>query len=264
MSSAKERTIMARLPQAGGDDGNWGTILNDYLLQSHDEQGALKQNTVSAGQLQTNSVTNDAVADGTITESQLDTALAAKVNGNVTLTGSQTIAGVKTYSSSPIVPTPATNAQVANKQYVDASIVSAGHSGRELAYADINSQYRIEAADNSWHNIPGLTITTATTDRPAYVTAHLGIIVVETTEYCNVLVSILNETDTVDLFHQEIQVLPSPSGFGVASVPPIIVRIPAGTASKTYDIRVQSFDGKAINVAPSWSTNKPSLFAIEA
>lgn len=33
---------MARLPQPGGDSGNWGVILNDYLSQAHDSGGALK------------------------------------------------------------------------------------------------------------------------------------------------------------------------------------------------------------------------------
>lgn len=33
---------MARLPQPGGDAGNWGDILNDYLTQAHLPDGALK------------------------------------------------------------------------------------------------------------------------------------------------------------------------------------------------------------------------------
>ena len=33
---------MARLPQPGGDSGNWGTILNEYLSQSHMQDGSLK------------------------------------------------------------------------------------------------------------------------------------------------------------------------------------------------------------------------------
>ena len=40
----------------------------------------------------------------------------------VKLTGNQTIAGVKTFTSSPIVPTPTTDYQVAPKNYVDVSI----------------------------------------------------------------------------------------------------------------------------------------------
>lgn len=39
---------------------------------------------------------------------------------NVELTGNQTIAGVKTFSSSPIVPTPTAGTQAVNKDYVDA------------------------------------------------------------------------------------------------------------------------------------------------
>lgn len=38
---------------------------------------------------------------------------------NVKLTGDQTIDGIKTFTSSPIVPTPTTNTQAANKKYVD-------------------------------------------------------------------------------------------------------------------------------------------------
>lgn len=33
---------MARLPQPGGDNGNWGDILNDYLLEAHNNDGSIK------------------------------------------------------------------------------------------------------------------------------------------------------------------------------------------------------------------------------
>src|SRR5664280_70483 len=33
---------MARLPTPGGDDGNWGTVLNDFLSQEHNSDGTLK------------------------------------------------------------------------------------------------------------------------------------------------------------------------------------------------------------------------------
>lgn len=42
-------------------------------------------------------------------------------NTAVKLTGNQTVAGIKTFSSSPIVPTPTTNTQAANKAYVDSA-----------------------------------------------------------------------------------------------------------------------------------------------
>lgn len=42
----------------------------------------------------------------------------------VNLTSAQSIAGVKTFSSSPVVPTPTTNGQAANKTYVDTAVAA--------------------------------------------------------------------------------------------------------------------------------------------
>ena len=38
----EETNIVARLPTPGGDDGNWGEILNDFLSQTHNADGSLK------------------------------------------------------------------------------------------------------------------------------------------------------------------------------------------------------------------------------
>jgi hypothetical protein len=40
--------MTTRLPQVGGDDGDWGVILNQYLQVSHDTQGNLLPGAVSA------------------------------------------------------------------------------------------------------------------------------------------------------------------------------------------------------------------------
>lgn len=37
---------MPRLPQPGGDEGNWGQILNDYLSTAHNTDGTLKDNSI--------------------------------------------------------------------------------------------------------------------------------------------------------------------------------------------------------------------------
>ena len=62
-------------------------------------------------------------------ETDIATLQTTKANDNVVvkLTGDQTIAWVKTFSSSPIVPIPTTDMQVAPKKYVDDSIVSASN-----------------------------------------------------------------------------------------------------------------------------------------
>lgn len=39
---------MSRLPTPGADDGNWGTILNDYLSVSHNADGTLKPASIPA------------------------------------------------------------------------------------------------------------------------------------------------------------------------------------------------------------------------
>jgi len=40
---------MARLPQPGGDKGEWGSLLNDFLSQAHKSDGTLKDNIVTSG-----------------------------------------------------------------------------------------------------------------------------------------------------------------------------------------------------------------------
>lgn len=68
---------MARLPQVGGDQGNWGEVLNDFLRQSHAENGLLKSAAVDTAQLAINAVTTTAIADNQITTAKL-------INGSVT------------------------------------------------------------------------------------------------------------------------------------------------------------------------------------
>jgi hypothetical protein len=48
---------MARLPNPGGDDGQWGNILNDFLSQVHTGAGDIKAGAVGAGHLADASVT---------------------------------------------------------------------------------------------------------------------------------------------------------------------------------------------------------------
>src|SRR5258707_792094 len=90
---------MTRLPLPGQDDGAWGNILNDFLSVAHNSDGTLQDIGVVASK----------AADNTV----------------VHLAGSETVAGVKTFSASPIVPTPTLTTQAANKTYVD-SVASSG------------------------------------------------------------------------------------------------------------------------------------------
>jgi len=57
---------MARLPQPGSDNGTWGDILNDYLSQSHNADGTIK--------------------NGVVPESALSSAVQTKLNATATPT----------------------------------------------------------------------------------------------------------------------------------------------------------------------------------
>ncbi len=52
---------MARLPQPGGDSGQWGSILNDFLAQAHNSNGTLKDGAVTSGVLAAGAVTMSAL-----------------------------------------------------------------------------------------------------------------------------------------------------------------------------------------------------------
>ncbi|EPS7117636.1 hypothetical protein ACVHBN_000379 [Campylobacter coli] len=76
-------------------------------------------NTHAVNLAQLNTKANQAT---TYTKTEVDTRVNAKANANavVTLTGNQTIAGIKTFSVPPVSATnPTANNQVANKSYVD-------------------------------------------------------------------------------------------------------------------------------------------------
>ncbi len=87
-----------RLPTPGQDDGTWGIILNEYLGVEHNADGTLK----NTGSIATKADDSEVVHNSR----------------------SEIVAGTKTFSSSPNVPTPTLGSQVANKGYVDTTITA--------------------------------------------------------------------------------------------------------------------------------------------
>lgn len=64
---------MARLPQPGGDEGNWGDILNDFLSQAHNDDGTLKNS----------SVVGKSIADGSVAPVKLSSGMASPSDGQL-------------------------------------------------------------------------------------------------------------------------------------------------------------------------------------
>lgn len=72
---------------------------------------------------------------------------------NVKLTGNQTVDGIKTFTSSPIVPTPTTATQTANKDYVDNVAISA-----TIPIGSLTDQYLSNTAGQIKNRVSVLTI----------------------------------------------------------------------------------------------------------
>lgn len=99
---------MTRLPTPGSDNGAWGTILNDFLMQAHQPDGQVKEGVITAAQL----------ADGAVTVAALDPAVQVMVDAAAP-------AADPVFTGSVTVPTPVNPADAATKDYVD-TVVSAG------------------------------------------------------------------------------------------------------------------------------------------
>lgn len=62
---------MARLPTPGGDQGNWGDILNTFLQTAHKADGSIADNAVGAAALADNAVTSAALGDNSVTTANI-------------------------------------------------------------------------------------------------------------------------------------------------------------------------------------------------
>ncbi len=137
---------MARLPVPGADNGKWGDILNEFLLQAHGSNGTLKDNSVTnnvlaphavtTASIASNAITAAAIADGSITEQLLDTNVRTKLNaasGGVVHTSDTSTAPMAfvvdeddmSSDSATKIPT-----QQSVKAYVDANTNTAPWPGR--------------------------------------------------------------------------------------------------------------------------------------
>lgn len=71
---------MARLPQPGQDNGTWGNILNDFLTQSLNSDGTLKDDIVTAATIAPGSITSVALDDASVSTTTLNTINAPSTN----------------------------------------------------------------------------------------------------------------------------------------------------------------------------------------
>lgn len=137
--------------------GDRGKTAYDHTLNTSNPHGVTK------AQVGLGNVSNLAPADlpvSTATQSALN----AKANASdtVNLTGNQTVVGVKTFSSSPVVPTATTNTQAVNKAQMDAAdalkVDKAGDTMTgQLITTDVrpslNNSYTNGTSGNYWNEL---------------------------------------------------------------------------------------------------------------
>lgn len=95
---------MARLPTPGGDSGNWGGILNDFLTQAHNTDGTLKDTGILAAKISKSgdSMSGDLNMSGNDITNVGNTFDAALAPTTASLTGSETVLGFQTGTFSNI------------------------------------------------------------------------------------------------------------------------------------------------------------------
>lgn len=71
---------MARLPQPGGDNGDWGNILNDFLSQSLKNDGLVKDNAVTANTIAPGAVISAAIATESVSKTKLSPSLQSSID----------------------------------------------------------------------------------------------------------------------------------------------------------------------------------------
>jgi hypothetical protein len=99
---------MARLPQLGGDENTWGSVLNDFLEVSHNTDGTVKAGAVDSSALQDGSVSGAKLQNTSIAAGKLNAGSGS--NGDV-LTKNTASAGGFVWAPTPAGTVDSVNGQ---------------------------------------------------------------------------------------------------------------------------------------------------------
>jgi hypothetical protein len=144
---------LARLPVVDGDDGNWGTILNDYLSQSLKSDGTIQDNAVTSNTIASGAVTSTTISDSTAT-------------GRAVLTAASTAAARTAIALGNVDNTSDVNKPVSTAQQtaIDAKVADAINDGTTTIAPSQNAVFDALALkqplDSDLTTIAGLTATT--------------------------------------------------------------------------------------------------------
>lgn len=133
-----------RLPTPGGDEGNWGSILNDFLQVSLSSTGQLNSNTVGTNQVVSGSLTkvklaSDVQTSLTAADNAIPSSQKGASNGVASLTGT-------TLTPSQIPATVVTNTEIGITSVTDSAYGATGNGTSDDSAA---IQAAIDAANTA-------------------------------------------------------------------------------------------------------------------
>lgn len=95
--------MASRLPTPGGDNGNWGSVLNDFLLQSHNPDGTLVGGSVTNAQVSsTAAIAKSKLAALNIDDSDVVTISPSKITGTAVVTTDARLSDTRTPTDSSV------------------------------------------------------------------------------------------------------------------------------------------------------------------
>lgn len=253
---------MVRLPQPGADNGNWGSILNDYLSTAHNADGTVKDNTITSAQLKDGSVTatklssssvdTAAIAPAAITKPLLSSGLQSEIDAKITqstadATFTQQWRPSTVYVANKVVvlPNGVVGIRTSNgtsRSSFDAAelllwtVAPSTEANIELAYAEVMGKRPMDTS-GTFTDSAGMAITFETGARPAMVDCYVSSFYGDNEATWGFRVV----RDDAQIMAEGV--LNTSVAVGYPPSPSLKFRVPANTPSHTYRLQTNRWVG---------------------
>lgn len=191
---------MPRLPQPGSDNGVWGDILNDYLSQTLNSDGSLKNDSVGAAQLQDSSVTDAKVAPGAAIAQSKIANLATDLAGKAAISHTHTVSQI-----SDSTPT--------GRSLLTAADATAAKTALSLTKADVGLG-NVDNTSDATKNAATATLTNKTMSGSSNTFSSIPGSAIVSTDWNAKADTYASPTGGDILYGQTLNTHPEDSGFG--------------------------------------------------
>lgn len=158
---------MARLPQPGGDEDTWGSVLNDFLEVSHNGDGTVKNGAVDVSAIQDGSVTDAKLQSGSVSAGKLNAGSGS--NGDV-LTKNSVSSGGFVWAPAPAGAVDSVNGQTGAVVLDADDINDASTANKFTTSADITRLADTSGTNTGDQDLSGLVPKTTTVNGHALST----------------------------------------------------------------------------------------------